>query len=288
MSDRPSPCPWKRSRDTCIGHRPARRSRPDAGDPLRTPARCPPGRTGGGRLGRHHAPHGGRTRCHRRGPVACSGRSRLRGTGVPDHGRAAHVPSARAKPLVDAGVGGGGPAGDRASGEPTAPAATVRHRPPSRRRRSRSPDGAGAVRHAGRPSRRPRPVLHRDSGEEGWDVASTAGRAAGRVPGRLRDYAFGRRADRRQSAEPPTRVCRTRRTRRGGDPSGLRRPTVGGTRTAHDPAPDRSRAAPARKPPPTVGARCADWTGPSGACARPRRPARSSTPRARSPSPCPS
>lgn len=221
MSDRPSPCPWKRSRDTCIGHRPARRSRPDAGDPLRTPARCPPGRTGGGRPGRHHAPHGGRTRCHRRGPVACSGRSRLRGTGVPDRGRAAPVPSARAKPLVDAGVGGGGPVGDRASGEPTAPAATVRHRPPSRRRRSRSPDGAGAVRHAGRPSRRPRPVLHRDSGEEGWDVASTAGRAAGRVPGtapglRVRETrrpsAVSRTADARLPNSPYAKRRRTLRT----------------------------------------------------------------------------
>ncbi len=285
MSDRPSPCPRKRSRDTCIGHRSARRGRPDAGDPLRTPARCPPGRTGGGRPGRHHAPHGGRACCHRRGPVACSGRSGSRSTGVPDRPRAAHDRRARAQhPWSTEGLAEGVPSGTG--------------RPRSRRpRRRRSVTGLRPA--VGGPGPRTEPVPYgmpvvpdgdlapsgvRAPAREGDGVASTAGRAAGRVTGTAQGLRV--RETRRPSAVRRTADTRlpnppyTKRRRTPGEFAA--RPSVGpGRHTIR--APDRARAEPARKPPPTVGARCADWTGPSGACARPRRPARSSTPRARSP-----
>lgn len=179
MSNRRSrgPGPW--SRDACTGHRSARRNRPDAGDPLRTRDPCPPGRAGIRRLARHRAPHGGRIRCHRRGPVACSGRSGLRGPGVTDRSWTPRVRHGRGKLLVDGGVPGG--------------AGHLRRRRPERWRvaaGSRPAEGGSGLRSEAPPydapvvpRRGPRTLRRPDPREGGAGVRPRQGRAAGRASG---------------------------------------------------------------------------------------------------------
>lgn len=239
MSNRRSrgPRPW--SRDACTGHRSARRNRPDAGDPLRTRDPCPPGRAGIRRLARHRAPHGERIRCHRRGPVACSGRSGVRGPGVTDRSWTPRVRHGRGKLLVDGGV----PAGGRTPEETTAGAVAGRGRLRSRRGRSRSPERGTAVRRSGRPSQRAShaPAAGSPRGRVRGCVRGRDGRRAVR-PGRLRDRASGRRPDRARSADPPTCVYRTRRTQTGiGASMSAVRPSTGSACPVR-PAPDRTPA----------------------------------------------